>query len=252
MRFKFQKTALICLKSIILFSVFFIWGCATSNENKSNKNLIFKSDSGYINKKDGLKFLLENKLTDTVDSGWKFYGDSDSIGKYYKLKNSDSYLFCTLDLSRKYTFETHLLIKVGSNGEIIDTSRFFHWNYPSCVENQAEVFNRYNNYYGITVCGTGSGYSSSSVYLFKDFVYQEKQNPILLFEYSGMGAQTETTGSDLTIKNDTVKVNYTHQSILETYKREEKTTKFQIIYYQKNGKWVTNDSAKFSNFETMF
>ncbi len=233
-----------------------IYSCTwkrTKEEDKYKYNLIlFKADSGYVNKKDALAFLLKNQLTDTIESFWSLHGDSESIGKYYRIKNSKDYLLCVMDLSKKYTFETHLLMKTNSKGEITDTSRFMHWNYSSCLDNKAEAFNKYGDYYGLSICQTGSGFSAHYVYFFKDFVYQEKQNPILLFLYSGMGYLSETITSSMKINNDIINVDYEVETIRETYKTETKTVKFNADYFLKNNKWETKDSSKFNVIESVF
>lgn len=240
--------------SLIIFTLT-LYTCTWKRNNEENKysdNLkIFKADSGYINKKEALAFLLKNNLTDTIKSNWNLYNDAEIFGKYYKYKNTNEYLFCIMDLSKKYTFETHLLIKINSKGEITDTSRFIHWNYPACIDGK-DALNKYGDYYGISICQTGSGFSAEYIYFFKDFVKQDKQNPILISLFSGIGYQTEIVNSSLKIKNDIIKLDYEVETTEETYETKVNLKQFKVDYFLKNNKWETKDSAKFEAIESFF
>ncbi|MEY5047345.1 MAG: hypothetical protein RLZZ175_704 [Bacteroidota bacterium] len=156
-----------------------------------------------------------------------------------------------MDLSKKYTFETHLLIKINSKGEITDTSRFIHWNYPACIDGK-DALNKYGDYYGISICQTGSGFSAEYIYFFKDFVKQDKQNPILISLFSGLGYQTEIVNSSLKIKNDIIKLDYEVETTQETYETKVNLKQFKVDYFLKNNKWETKDSAKFEAIESFF
>jgi len=161
-----------------------------------------------------------------------------------------------MDLSKKYTFETHLLMKINSKGEITDTSRFIHWNYPACLDGK-EALNKYGDYYGISICQTGSGFGAEYVYFFKDFVKQEIQNPILISLFSGFGYQTETLTSSIKIKNDIIKLDYEVEveysgTEEEYYHSKVGKKQFNVNYFLKNNKWETKDSAKFDVIESVF
>ncbi|RYD80371.1 MAG: hypothetical protein EOP53_08130 [Sphingobacteriales bacterium] len=143
-------------------------------DTRENQKLI-SGDSGFIKKADGLNLLISYKLTDTTNSFWRQIKDNDTIGKFYKIKETGNYYLCLLDVSSKNNWATHLILELNKNNEIIKTERFTHSNYHCCWKNDYEGFNKYGEYFGLKIFGTGSGYCATYLFLFKELLPQKSQ-----------------------------------------------------------------------------
>ena len=218
-------------------------------EAKLNQ-LIQSKDSGYIVKKKGLDFLLSLSLTDTLNSYWNQSKDNDTIGKYYKDYASNNYFMCFVDLTKKYSFETHLLMEVKGNGEILKKERFFHGNYPCCWKNYYEGFSKYGEYFRIKTCGTGSGYCASYFYLFKEILSQESQNSIPK-EYWSSSLITQHLTSQMELKDNELTMHYKLETgeLYDSDFRVNETKTFDVKYLFKNKKWTTNEESKFNGLD---
>jgi hypothetical protein len=71
--------------------------CSSKRENHAPKPnpspsgahlLPLLGDSGFVLKKEGLPFLLSNRLTDTTDASWNHLNDNDTIAKYYRINQT--------------------------------------------------------------------------------------------------------------------------------------------------------------------
>lgn len=152
-------------------------------------------------------------------------------------------------MSSKYSFETHLLIELNPNGELLKVERFFHGNYPCCWNNYYDGFKKFGNCFGLMTCGTGSGHCSSYLYLFNDIFPQDQQNSILIESwFGGEGDISQSVSSEIEFKEDKLVLNYK----LENGELDDdlnfivkETKKFDVNYYFKNNRWVTNDSTLF-------
>lgn len=234
-------------KSSILYS-------QTFSEESLQFNLKLSLDSGFIIKNKGFHYLLSKSLTDTSQN-WLLIKDSDTIGKYYRVGNSDNYFMCLIDYSEKYTFETHILIELNSDGKLIKSERFFHGNYPICWENYYDGFNKYGDFFGIDICGTGSGYSADYLYLFKDILPQNDQNSIPINYWSSFsigGGLSESLNSTMEFKDNYLIIHY----LLENGELDDnsefiviKSRAFDVKYIFNDQKWVTNDSIKFKGLQ---
>jgi len=155
---------------------------ATKNESNDNLNnndryhFVFSKDSGFIKKNEGLRILLSDSLTDTVNTNWRWIDKNDTIGNYYKDKTSGDYFVCIIDIQG--TFETHWILEIKPDGSIIKSERYRHGNYGCCWNNYYEGFKKYGDYFGIKICGTGSGFCSSDLYIFKEIRSEDEQKPI--------------------------------------------------------------------------
>ncbi|UUC44782.1 hypothetical protein [Flavobacterium cerinum] len=244
-----MKYGLYCL--VVLFLLI---ACQqrSSNINRQIKKdsgfSLFVADSGFVTKKEGLLFLLTKKLTDTVDSYWNHAKENDTIGKYYKIKETGHYYFCTIDLSSKYNFETHLLIEIKENGTIVDTERFYHGAYPCCWGNYYDGFQKYGHFFGIKTCATGSGYCAGYLHLFQNKLAQGEflEIPVDLWSSLGFNGLSQKLDSWIVAKKDTLLVHYT----LEEGKLNEDsdfqvqhTQKITVTYRFENNKWITHDDT---------
>jgi len=213
--------------------------------------MIQAKDSGYITKSSGIGFLQAAKLTDTLNSYWSQANDHDTIGKYYRNGRSNNYFLCVIDLSKKYTFETHLLIEARPNGKILKKERFNHGNYSCCWTNYYDGFNKYGEYFGLKTCGTGSGYCASYRYLFKEITAKERQNAIPESCWSSFGI-TQNLTSKMELKNDTLVMHYKLEKgeLNDSSDFNVNETKiFDVKFVFKNKKWITGEKKKFDGLD---
>lgn len=236
------------------FSKSYILYAQTYKEGNQQFNLKLSLDSGFILKNTGYQYLLLNSLTDT-SKNWLLIKDSDTIGKYYRVGNSDTYFMCLIDYSEAFTFETHILIELNSDGKLIKSERFFHGNYPICWGNYYDGFNKYGDYFGIDICGTGSGYSADYLYLFKEISPQENQNsiPINYWSSFSIGSNlSESLSSTMEFIDDYLIMHYLLENgeLDDNYEfTVKKSRTFDVKYIFKDKKWITNDSIKFDGLD---
>ena len=253
-------------KTILILAVLVLF----AGECKSNKNiettipqnrLILANDSGIVTKKEGLPFLLSNSLTDTIpnSSSWHLFKETDTIGKYYRIESSNNYMVCLIDFGSEYDFATHLIIEINGKGELVKSARFRHWNYPCCWNDFTSGFHKYGDFFGIEICGTGSGFCSSNLHLFKEVTPQDSIFRIRLglwFNYDENNA-TRLSVSNMEINKDEFILHYVlDYGILEhdeksdsyNFKMKEREN-FQIKYFYENGKWNTKDTANYAKLD---
>lgn len=239
-----------------------IFSCKTERNTSCDqrfdiKNSIdFSLDSGYITKKAGLPLLLFYGITDTTNSSWNWIKDSDTIAKYYRDQQTGHYFICSFDCSNMFDFSTHIIFELNQNGKLIKNERFFHGNYPCCWENHYNGFNRYGTFYGINICGTGSGYCAKHLFLFKNLIPQDSQKliPIEYWSNSGEG-EAQSLSSLMKIENNEILMHYKLEigllddslnfNINET---REFDAKFKLI----DGIWEPEDSTLFESLDIWF
>jgi hypothetical protein len=219
----------------------------TFNLGLKGNGLKFSSDSGFVMKKEGIKFLQSIFLIDTTSYSWTNLNENDTIGKYYSLSANGNYILCLIDLSPTFNFETHLIFEVKADGTVLKCERFFHGNYPCCWKNYYEGFFRSNNFFIFTSCGTGSGVCGSNIYVFKEIISQKSQNsiPLNLWVSDGEDNTYVQLRSEKLWENENLIIFY----YLEKGKRNKKSTKFkakskdkfQIVYSMSNGIWKALD-----------
>ena len=230
----------------------------TSQSNSSPSGfhpLLLQQDSGFVTKKDGLPFLIANNLTDTVGSYWDNLQDSDTLGKYYKVKESGHFYYCSIDYSPEYTFETHLVIELNQVGKLLQSARFFHGNYSCCWDNPYEGFNRYGDFFGIKTCSTGSGFCATDLYLFKTLRQQEEQTSIPLGLWSAFGndiGEPRSISANLEVNKNELIVHY----LLEDGELDDEgnfkvklTRKMDATFIFKNQRWVCKDREQLAKFD---
>jgi len=267
-----------------LFLSLFLFSCthgkAFASADTLQNKLILTNDSGFVTKKEGLAFLLANSLTDTLpwsdtiyydspitlfdgtthtywidngDDGWYLFKQTDTIGKYYRIENSNNYMMCLIDYGSKYDFETHLVIEITSDGKLVKSERFFHGNYPCCWGNNYDGFSKYGDFFGIEICGTGSGYCASYLHLFKEVTPQDSINSIRLNCWAYIDSDDDEASyasitSNMEIKKDELLLHYVliYGTLDENYGwgKIHSSEKFAIRYFYKNGKWDTEDKDK--------
>lgn len=239
---------------LLFFSGQIIDNTTLTNKTEDSSKIKLLLDSGFINKKVGLPFLLSNNLTDTTESYWNQVNDFDTIAKYYKITETGHYYYCSIDLSGKDPFETNLLIELTSDGEIIKSETFLHGNYPCCWGNYYDGFNKYGEFYGIDICGTGSGYCATYLFLFKNLIAQDSQKliPVKYWSLFGLGGQSQSFSSSMEIDKEVIIMHYRlddvelDDSLIFNIK---KSREFDVKYSFIKGIWTTNDTAKFEGLD---
>lgn len=247
-----------------LILILFATGCSSKPENQTSQSksassglhlLPLRRDSGFVTKKDGLPFLIANNLTDTVGSYWDNLQDSDTLGKYYKIKESGHFYYCSIDYSPEYTFETHLIIELNQVGKVLQSARFFHGHYHCCWDNRYEGFNRYGDFFGIKTCSTGSGFCATDLYLFKKLRQQEEQTSIPLGQWSAFGndiGEPRSVSANLEWNKNELIVHYLlEDGVLddEGNFKVKLTRKMDATFIFKNQHWVCKDREQLAKFD---
>ncbi|WP_421799804.1 hypothetical protein [Haliscomenobacter sp.] len=247
-----------------LMLILFATCCSGKPENQTSQSksassglhpLPLRQDSGFVTKKDGLPFLIANKLTDTVGSYWDNLQDGDTLGKYYKIKESGHFYYCSIDYSPEYTFETHLIIELNQAGKVLQSARFFHGHYHCCWDNRFEGFNRYGDFFGIKTCSTGSGFCATDLYLFKKLRQQEEQTSIPLGLWSAFGndiGEPRSISANLEWNKNELIVHYLlEDGVLddEGNFKVKLTRKMDATFIFKNQHWVCKDREQLAKFD---
>jgi hypothetical protein len=248
---------------ILLILPLVIIGCGNKQPEKEAKkllieikklNLNLQGDSGFIVKRDGLPALISASLTDTLEPFWENINDFDTIGKFYRVKSTKIFFLCINCLPKGEKFQSHLLLEIKPNREIVNEELFNGGMYPCCWNNHFEGFRKYGDYFYIKTCGTGSAYCSSYFYLFKKIKPMIEQNYIPEGYYSGMAEQGKNSPifhsltSTMEFKRDSVIMHYKFERGIDNadgINKIVKTEKFDVKYFLRNEKWVTMDSLKF-------
>lgn len=240
--------------------------------NSSGKMLVFDStlDSGYITKQLGLPYLILNNLTDRID--WDYVSDNDTIAKYYRKPKTDNFFICFIDLSLEYDFETHLICEITSYGELLNYKRLFHGNYSCCWNNYYDGFQKYGDFFGVDICGTGSGYCSGNIHLFRHSVEQvDLFSALKMVSFMDCELDDPTyfyKSSQYQVKQNLVKIRYSFEKSLMGYSNliDEKTGKIYelddlvvleelvmdevtIRYFYNYGHWICLDSTNLQKLD---
>lgn len=247
-----------------LILILFATSCSGKPENQASQAksassgfhpLPLLQDSGFVTKKDGLPFLIAHKLTDTTGSYWDNLQASDTIGKYYKIKESGHFYYCTIDYSPEYTFETHLIIEFNQDGKLLQSARFFHGHYHCCWDNRFEGFNRYGDFFGIKTCTTGSGFCATDLYLFKTLRQQEEQTFIPLGQWFAFGndiGEPRNVSANLEWNKNELIVHYLlEDGVLDDQGnfKVKQTRKMDVTFIFKNQHWVCKNRDQLAKFD---
>ncbi|AWH85383.1 hypothetical protein HYN59_09775 [Flavobacterium album] len=245
---------------ICFLAVLFNFNSQKRNFHKG-KNIYTEiiGDSGYIRKGEALRLLSQAKYDpgtewegrDTLDLEARIYKFSDTIGKYYRMDNGKYIaLLCDIIHPDRNMFT---LLEINDKGEVLQAEPYYAGMHQCCWERHYEGLKKYpGGYFGTKSCGTGSGFCSSYLYLFKDFSPQG--NGISTYIYSGWCIGGEISchlTSDMEIKNDTVTMHYTMEHLKERRNGKYKTVfseKFDVKYVEREQGWVALDSTKIQEF----
>ncbi|MDU1890847.1 MAG: hypothetical protein E6767_09175 [Dysgonomonas sp.] len=223
---------------------------------------IFTQDSGYIIKRDGIKFLLHYNLTDSTNQNLfsEYENETDSIAKYYKDKNNGNYMMI---IQRYDNLHDWIILYVDAKNQTIEQDSIYGGGIYQCCWRYIEGnigFGKIGDYYYAKSCGTGSGYCASALYVFKKI--NESQNYIT--ENAWALGITDTTkkwveeyyaayqnlDSEIKVTKDGLRFKYTYEqgileevndSISKSIPKETKT--FNVDYTLINNHWVAKDST---------
>ena len=250
----------------LLLAIFFFVGINETfalniNADTTTQNkLILANDSGFINLKEGLDFLLANSLIDTswcvkfwlLDnpdtiqnvSFWDLCNPTDTIAKYYRKDNSDLYIMCVFDCPMM-AFPKYRIIEINSEGKLIKMEEF--WD--ACLINNYSCFSKYGVFFGIKTCRIFIGAFNHYLFLFKDVTPQDSIYPICLEHFEDgyyNNSLFKSSSSKIEFIKDNLIVHYT----IEIYKRpvwlnkKPRTKKITIKYFYENGQWKTMEMNK--------
>lgn len=235
-------------------------GIFAQNSNTLSTQLIFTNDNGFITKNLGMNFLLANSLIDTTKNKdeWNQINQNDTIGRYYRINNSDNYMLC-LPHSLHYSKQKFLIIKINAHGELIKKEKYDFGN-ASKWNNYYKDFSKYGDFFWFTAQGGyGAGqYHYTNLYLFKELVQQDSINFIRLEEQKIMYKNNYSSKKIIKvywgtfeIKQEKLIIHYglyrgkikfiNDESVIFKFRRFAKK-KFTIKYMYENKKWITDDT----------
>lgn len=236
------------MKTYLLLLFVLLTGCLglpTPPPAASTKVIVplkLTADSGYLLKKDILLFLEANELADTLNTWWKQWKPTDTLGKYYKT-DDDSYLACVLVSDDKGNVEGNKLIAIDKKG-IYQQSVEFYCDWCD-INRRTEALQKKGNYFITYTCGNGASFSSSWFCLFRKISERDESNQLLEYEDKGV-PDCQSITSDWHVSGDSCIMAYTLKKGTLT---EEGCTmgapvKVNIIYRRVNGRWAATDSSK--------
>jgi len=256
-----MKPLLTYILALLIAGLFYQCNTNATLKTVAEKEYGFEADSGYILKKQAIDILAQAdyeyysnkdpKIRDTTDSNAADIKSTDTIGKFYKLKNGN-YLACLEDIIHTDRPAVKVLAELDKSGKVLRSEGYHSGMYFCCWANRYEGFRKYGPYFSVKTCGTGSGHCSTAMHLFKEFTPQD------------MGIYTEIFSawctdiniacrysSTVDIKGDAVTVHYTMQQIHEDDNGTTKvinTEKFDIKYIKRENQWIALDSTKIREF----
>ncbi len=242
------------MKSLLPFFCLVIL-IACNNQKKqpaAGVKLFLLNDSGFIQKENGLAFLLAHKLTDTfvskteTGSYWDYLEATDTIGKYYRDSKTGNFIVCMLNYETANYDRKHLLMEIKPDGTIVKQEAYDFLN--GIFWDEVEGFKKYNDYYCLTVDGDhGPGYYSEFFMAFKKVIARDQQNTIPRSYWSAAVSEVASSlSSEILFSNDSLIVHYT----LETGRLDDldsfnirHTEQFDVIYTNDSGYWRPNDES---------
>lgn len=256
--------------TFLLFVLFFISSdlkifAQNINKDASKNQLNFSSEYGFITKEEGLTFLIANSLIDTANlKEWNKIRITDTIGKYYRIENSDNYLIC-LPYSLDFFKPKYLIIKISSDGQLLKNEKYdfgniHHW------DSYYKDFFKEGVFWGIIAQGGYINHTYGNLYLFEELLSQDSLSSIPLFEDMIFYKNIKFSHKKR-IKNCTCNFYISNGELIVTYKffigkvKETKDkniifsfrcfpkNKFTIKYVYKNKKWITKDTKHLDKIE---
>ncbi|MBC9909244.1 hypothetical protein [Chitinophaga varians] len=209
------------------------------NGHSRTNSALFPYDSGYLRKREVLPFLAVNHLTDSSAEIWRDYDNTDILGKYYRLP-AGNVIACLKEVGA----DSHWLLEINSYDSVLRKERYFHGMYPACWDG-FDGFTKTGDCYFLKICGTGSGFSSSNVYVFRHVTAQDSLHHILEAAWSRQAGEISSLTSIRELKSDTLRMYYT----LIKWRDEEDipilgdTARFAVTYVNDRRGWHALDST---------
>lgn len=255
MQHKFLLSISVALLSIVSFSAM-----KPKHLNGQQKLVdIFAADSVYIFKDKAIALQMKAMFkdavpspdNDSVDIIGSRYNTTDTIGKFYRHQNGN-YIVCTKNIILIDQMEVHFVMEVKPDGSVLYNDFFYDGMYLCCGKNMRDGFLKHGKYYILKECGTGSGYCSTNLYIFKSLYDPSVTTPIRTKYFIAQcenGLACHLT-SILNIHNDTVTVNYKSEKLKRGRKRDKVKTRerFRIDYVLTESGWRASDSTRLKNF----
>jgi len=231
---------------------FFVTACGTkpsvttsTNTNDSaTAQITFSGDSGYLTMGEIFPSVLQNKIIDTTNSKgrWANITARHTMGKYYRYK--DGYIACIVNVNPP--FESLVLFQTNANGKVENIQPYYHGNYCNCWNGEFG-FGKIKDCFYVRICGTGSAFTSSTLYIFRELTEQSEGQGI--YEFIWRGSMTEPYGykrmelSSLDLDNNKIHASYVEMKGNGEHKVwEKKTGHFAINYTLTNKAWIPDDS----------
>ncbi|MFV0538566.1 MAG: hypothetical protein ACK5M3_14550 [Dysgonomonas sp.] len=203
---------------------------------------VFKKDSGFLRKKEALEILkiASPSLYDSIpfQEGLKDISERSYMGKYYKEKGQNKYI-----LYIEYLSSSNYIFEIYPDLNIIKYRDFPSGNYNCCTSNFGG-FRKIGELYGILSCGTGSGYCSGYISVFKDLENVPKESIIeQCFMYNPLKNKDLYLSSSINyITNNSIRFSYEY---IEKDGDSEKvllTKHIDVEYDLVGNKWVAKDN----------
>lgn len=212
-----------------------------------------------------MSFLLANSLIDEINKSknWEKINQTDTIGRYYRIENSDNYLLC-LPYSIESFNSVYLIMQITSQGDLVKSEKFNFgtynkWNHYYKNFRKDDVFFEIITEGGSFLCGR------VGMYLFKELIPQDSMRYIPLSEFSIRHRKsrfakekiikrfysTRTLDKNkLIIKYELnrgkIKIDKKGDHIFH-YRRAKRN--INVEYFYEKGKWHTSDTSKLKKIE---
>jgi len=238
---------------------------AQINKDTLKNQLNFSGEYGFITKEEGLSFLIANSLIDTTNiKEWRPIKDNDTIGKYYRIENSDNYLMC-LPYSVDFFKPKYLIIKISSDGQLQKSEKYDFGNIPDW-NNYYKGFFKKDIFFVIVAQRGGIVHSYGNLYLFEEFTSQDSVLCIPVFEDIIFHKNIKYSHKEV-IKSYRAEFYISNKELIFTYKffkgkvkkgKDKETIfsfprfsrkKFTVKYIYKNKKWISDDPKHLDKIE---
>ncbi|NML40193.1 hypothetical protein HHL17_23540 [Chitinophaga sp. G-6-1-13] len=214
---------------------------------------LFTQDSGFINKKEVLDFLVSKHMGDTAGHRWTYYDDTDVVGKYYRLP--DGNVIACMKNMREGDLSEHLLLEITPADSIIKREPYTHWMYACCWDG-FDGFMKSGDYFVYKACGTGTGYCSSNTYYFQHVTPQNDLSYVMTGYWNSMGRMGTNCSSRISsqsdLNGDTLTIHYK----LEEFDRDDSTRShpdytipFTVVFLKDEYGWSAIDSTLLKEYE---